>query len=218
MKLGIFLVIISTIFCGTALADWQRLYGSFEYDDIPAFEYPFVVTTMRDGKRQFGLGIDCAQRTTDLKKQGLKAADEKRLSEMMVEKYCRFGNEALPKDFYQLTYTGKDFLKFAAWLDTRSYRLDQFGNTHFSWRLIPRYPVPYAFEHDQLDSAAKREAFSYAIVRTTVNCAEKFLRGNSVEFYNTSGSMIEEKTNSDAGKYVDAGTFGGDLVAEVCKE
>lgn len=218
MRSFIFLVIFSTVFCATALGQWRSLGDGFEYNSDIVTGYPAIVIELRATK-SFMVALDCRTSTYDFDESPrLTASIEKRIGTTLLERFCRVGNEALPKGFNQLTVTGSGFKKFAAWLDTRSRRVDLLGNVHVSWRLIPRYPVPFTFEQEQLDSTAKRESFSHAIVRTTVNCAERFLRGDSVEFYDMTGSMIEEKKNSDAGKYVDAGTFGGDLVAEVCKK
>lgn len=218
MRSFILLVIFSTVFCATALGQWRPLSDGYEYNSDIVSGYPAIVVELR-ASRSFAVALDCVGSTYrfDVTPRP-KAEIEKRLGTALLERFCRVGDEALPKGFYQLAFTGSGFKKFAAWLDTRSRRVDPLGNVHVSWRLIPRYPVPYAFEHEQLDSTAKREAFSHAIIRSTINCSEKFLRGDSVEFYDTSGAMIEEKKNSKAGKYVDAGTFGADLVAEVCKQ
>lgn len=218
MRSVISLVIFSTAFCVGASGQWRPLGDGYQYNSDIITAYPVIVVELKAAK-SFMVSLDCGASTFrfDVSPKP-KSEVERRLGSKLIDRFCRVGDEALPAGHYQLAFTGSGFKKFAAWLDTRSRRTDQLGNVHVSWRLVPRYPVPYSFEHQQLDSTAKREVFSYAIIRSTVNCSEKFLRGDSVEFFDTSGAMLEEKKNSEAGKYVDEGTLGAELVAEVCRK
>lgn len=218
IKLAIALSFTSCLLASTASSQWLPLSLGYKYNDSAvSTNYPFVVVAIKAQQETMAV-LDCSSQTFEIDGMAKLNETAKKAGERLLYKFCRAGDEALPKGFYQLGYTGKDFNKFAAWLDTRSKRVDVLGNLHVTWRLIPRFPVAYAWENEQLDNTLKREQFAFATIRTTVICAERFLRGDSVEFYDANGKLLEEKVNGNAGKYVDADTFGAELVAEVCKK